>query len=184
MAIGPTTSFTLYRCVNLETRCDSSFFAVNEDRTVLVMFGENSVDLVWRLPRELPDWLAHDFVPTGQVFACDVVTVQLLIGATFADKGDLVFIKCNEQLEPTTIEFSLASQKTAEGGADFAVQGRGTYRRFNREPQWERAVTLTERALLDVCCAVAAELTQEFGAEVREPSPITTRNAAASQPSH
>lgn len=175
----PMPSFTLYRCVNLATTCDYPFLAVNDDRSVLIAFGDYYLDVHWRIPRDLPDWLAHDFVATGQVFACDVAAVRQVIHAAFADKGTLLLVHFSRQMEPTGIEFSLASQKTAEGGADFEVEGRGSYRRFNRSPRWEWAATPAEQALLDVYYAFADELAQDFGSAVRTPSPIIARRSAA-----
>lgn len=160
-SIGQSTSFTLYRCTNSETSCDYPFLAVADDGSVLLTIGDYTACFERDLPDELNDWLAHDFTATGAAFTCDLSTVRHMVHAAFADHADFLLMRFDEEFQPNGVEFSLATQKTAEEGPEYLVEDRSSYYRLNRFPRSTRAVTPTEQALLDVCVAMVRELAAE-----------------------
>lgn len=176
------TSFMLYRCVSPVTTCDYPFFAVDERRSVLLAFGENCLSFEWDVPTKLEHWLANDFVATGEVVTCDLATLQQLARASFADEAEFLLVRFDQQRALAGVEFSLVSQKLAEEGPEYRVEGRGLYRRLSRTPKWEREVTAGEKALLDVCVSMATELAAQYGAALHEPSPLSRRSAPLPQP--
>jgi hypothetical protein len=176
------TAFTLYRCTNPKTTCDYPFLAPADDGSVLLTLGANTVCLECNIPEQLSGWLKHDFAVTGTTLTFDVSTVQQFVRAAFGDEAEFLLMHFDQGLNPSGVEFSLVAQKTAEEGPEFLVEGRGLYRRVNRFPKWNRAVTPAEHALLEVFTAMATELATEHRTALSTPSPLSRRLPAAYQP--
>lgn len=177
-ATGQTTLFPLYRCINPETNCESPFIAIAADGSLFLELGNHSLCADWLVSDEQTTWLAEDFAPTGQVLHCDFALLNHVVAAAFGDNADFLAVRFGTKLRPRSIELSLVGQKTAEGGPEYQIDGVGRYQRIYRMPRRTNAVTLPERAVVDVCVELVNEMASRHGAELREPPPLRWRSSS------
>lgn len=181
-AIEQSTLFTLHRCINPETVCESPFIAVAGDGSAFLELGNYSLCVDWLVTEEEMRWLAEDFVPTELVLSSDFTLLHNVVAATFGDEADFLAVRFGTKLRPRSIELSLMAQKAAEDGPEYQIDGVGRYQRVYRMPRRTNAVTLPERAVVDVCVGLANEIASRYGVELREPPPLRWRSSLVRRP--
>ena len=153
--------FIVFHWMNPATHCEFAYLATNAERSVLFSFGEHSLCVDFKLPDDTECWLTDDYAPTGERITVNIEAVRYLLDQTFTGGAVCSFVKFGEDLAIQLIDLSLVLQKTAEGGPEYVISGLGDYKRWYREPNRYRAVSMAERAMLDVCCATFATLANE-----------------------
>jgi len=171
-----TTSFVVYRWQNPQTTSDYPYLAVAQDRSALLSLGDYGVTLDWGIPEEATDWLARDFVPTGEVLECDLSTLNDALAALFHEATEFAAVRFGAELMPSELQLVLASQDAADQGPEYTIQGLGTYMRLERDIDMQGPVDQEERAMLDVCAATFAELAAQCTAKIIEPLPPRYRS--------
>ena len=171
MTIPNSTSFVVYRWTNPQTTSDYPFLAVAQDHSALLSLGDYGATLDWGIPDEATDWLDRDFAPTGEFLECDLSTLQNALAALFKGDAEFASVRFGAGLLPNQLQLVLASQRAADEGPEYVIQGLGSYLRVARDPDAQGPVALAERAMLDVCASTFAELAAHHTAKIIEPPP-------------
>lgn len=180
MTIHNATSFVVYRWANPQTTSDYPYLAVAQDRSALLSLGDYGATLEWGIPDEANDWLAHDFAPTGELIECDLSSMGRALAAVFSGQAEFASVRFGSQLAPSELQLALSSQRAADQGLEYVIQGFGSYMRVERDREWQGPVDPAERAMLDVCAATFAELAAQYTAQIIEPPPPRYRGALGS----
>ena len=170
------TAFIVYRWANPETTSDYPYLAVAQDQSALLSLGDYGVTLDRGIPEEASNWLAWDFVPTGEVLECDFSSVRSALTALFPGDAEFTSVRFGDELLPSQIQLVMASQ-AADEGPEYVIQGVGRYLRIERNRGKKGPVGLAERAMLDVCASTFAELAAHYGTKVTEPPPPRYRSS-------
>jgi hypothetical protein len=168
-SFGPAeTSLRIYRAINPATDCDYPFLAIPSDLSMLLSLGEHGLCFEFVLPPELERWLAEDFARTDERFSLDLTSLRYVLERTYRSGVEFGILHFDEQLHVQSVELSLCSRDVEDEGLEFQVRAFGDYERILRDSTpraWEaaeeeqrRPVSLSERALLDVCCSTFAPL--------------------------
>lgn len=178
MTAPHATSFVVYRWANPQTTSDYPYLAVAQDQSALLSLGDYGATLDWGIPDEAADWLARDFVPTGEFLECDLVTMRYALAALFHGEAEFASVRFGAELSPNRLQLMLTCQPEADQGPEYVIQGFGSYLRVERDPDTVCPVALAERAMLDVCAATFAELAAQHEAKITEPPPPRYRGAS------
>ena len=178
MAFTPSsTSFVVYRWANPQTTSDYPYLAVAQDQSALLSLGDYGATLDWGIPEEASDWVARDFVPTGELLECDLSKLRDVLTAVFPGSAEFASVRFGAELLPSQIQLSLTSQADADQGPEYVIKGVGRYLRFKRDLGTQSPVALTERAMLDVCASTFAELAAHHATKITEPPPPRYRSS-------
>jgi hypothetical protein len=178
MNTSNSTSFVVYRWTNPQTTSDYPFLAVAQDRSALLSLGDYGATLDWGIPDEATDWLERDFESTGEFLECDLSTLQSALAALFKGDAEFASVRFGAELMPNQLQLVLASQRAADEGPEYVIQGLGSYVRVARDPDVQGPVAMAERAMLDVCASTFAELAAHHMAKITEPPPPRYRGAS------
>lgn len=170
------TSFVVYRWQNPQTTSDYPYLAVAQDRSALLSLGDYGVTLDWGIPEEATDWIARDFVPTGEVLECDLSALNDALAALFHEATEFASVRFGAELMPKELQLVLACQDAADQGPEYTIHGLGAYMRLERDIDMQGPVDQEERAMLDVCASTFAELAAQCTAKIIEPPPPRYRH--------
>lgn len=174
-----STSFALYRYINPDCLHDYPCIAVAEDRSVFMSLGDYGLVFDFDLAADVERALARDFASTGERLRCDFSTLRQVFDSVFVGGARSGVVRFDPELRPRQLELELAAHRRAEVGPEYLLQELGVYQRLYREPVRIGAVTLPERAMLDVCFATWADFAAQHGALLREPLPPRFREPAS-----
>jgi hypothetical protein len=160
------TSFALHRFSNPMTTCDYPFLAVAEDKTALLSLGNYNLTFEWTISKDAALWLAHDFERTEATLLCNLALVRQVLDAAFPGGTVFGIVAFDTELYPSGLQLSLREQTEAHEGPEYLIRGPNRYTRVYREAYKMSAVSLGERAMLDVCVATFAELAAEHAAKL------------------
>jgi hypothetical protein len=160
---------TVYGWHNPETTSDYPFLAVAG--SVLLSLGNYRVSFDWDIPDDAAYFLAHDFQPTGQLLGADLAMVRTALDATFVGGTEYGIVTFDEKLCPCSLQVWLSQQLDEDYGPEYVIEGFGSYQRYLRHQSGCGPVTLSERAMLDVCVSRFAELAGQCAPLLRAPPP-------------
>ncbi len=178
-----TQEFLVYRWDNPETDCEYPYLLAPDDRSVLLSVGNYSLCLDLDLLPETEQWLSNDYVCTGERLTLDLSDVLYLLDSTFAGGALFGVVKFDSALAISELQLSLRRQEAIDSGPEYLVHKLGDYVRWYRQTDRQVAVTMAERAMLDVYCSTV----EAFAAEARdlliEEPPPRYRSGSGSLPS-
>lgn len=100
--------------------------------------------------------------------------VRQVLATTFLGGTEFGLVTFDPQLGPSGLQLGLSTQSEAE----YLVQGFGSYQRFYRDSEEIEPVMPSERAMLDLCISMFAELAGQCVAKLTEPPPPRYRSPA------
>src|SRR5262249_23206255 len=113
----------------------------------------------------LPDtehWLSEDYVATGERFTLDLSDVLYLLDRTFLGGALFGILKFGSALTISELQLSLRRQEYSDAGPEYLVHKLGDYVRWYRGTERQSAVTMAERALLNVYCSTFEAFAAEY----------------------
>ncbi len=185
-SFGPLRASVLelrvHRWVNPETDCEYPFLAAPDDRSVLISLGNHSLCCDFELLPETERWLSQDFQPTGEHLSIDLSSVRYLLDHTFPGGVQFGLVKFDPELAIVELQLSPCRQDAVTPGPEYVVHELGKYERWYREADRHTAVTMTERAMLDVCCSTFEAFASDARHLLTEPPPPRFRRPPDSDP--
>ena len=178
MTTSNATSFVVYRWANPRTTSDYPFLAVARDKSALLSLGDYGATLDWGIPDEATNWLARDFLPTGEILECDLSRMKSAVSVLFPGEAEFASVRFGAELLPSELQLVLTSQAAADQGPEYLIQRGGSYLRVERELDTHRPVEPAEKDMIEVCASTFAKLAAQYRAKIIEPPPPRYRGTS------